>query len=259
MSNAKLKDREELTASWHALCEKTLQIASKLSEEGDPNVGGADQVGVNMWAMALLCRSVNNFIGVQSLLRKNLIVEARTLVRCCYENLFRLGYLSKKGSAAVEEWQWDYHASTKALGNDLLTWSRNNRKRLEVQDEFDIFMQDLNTKKSKKSVLKREADEAGLADAYTVYRVLSGDAAHPTDAVLGRHLHADDDGTLAVSGASVWFDENEELETLELGCQALLHVCSAANDLLLLKHGRRLEELIGKHKRLTERTLSSLG
>jgi hypothetical protein len=49
-------------------------------------------------ALALLSRTLANLKGVAVLVQKGLVVEARVLARCCYENLFMLGGLHADGT-----------------------------------------------------------------------------------------------------------------------------------------------------------------
>jgi hypothetical protein len=47
--------------------------------------------------LALLSRTLSNFKGVVLLTQQRMVVEARVLARCCYENLFMVGGLHAKG------------------------------------------------------------------------------------------------------------------------------------------------------------------
>ena len=48
-------------------------------------------------ALALLSRTLSNLKGVAILTERGLAVEARTLARCCYENLFMVGNACLEG------------------------------------------------------------------------------------------------------------------------------------------------------------------
>lgn len=249
-------DRDELIEAWKTLSDKTLNVAKELSAEADPNRDENKDFYVRLWAIALLCRSVNNFTGMQLLLTDAFIVEARTLVRCCYENLFRVAYLAKKRQAAVHEWLADWDANNRTVGNDLLTWSKNNSKDITTNDEFEKFMSVLNAKKLEKSKFQQEAKVGGMLDGYIAYRMLSRDAAHPSAAVLFRHARSETDGTLTISGAELQLDENEDLDTVALACNALIHVSAGVNEILTLQHGRTLLELHNEHLALDSATLA---
>jgi hypothetical protein len=54
-----------------------------------------------------------------------MVVEARVLTRCCFENLFTVVKLQEKGSAFVEKMDADRKAIRKARGEFLLKHSRD--------------------------------------------------------------------------------------------------------------------------------------
>jgi hypothetical protein len=70
--------------------------------------------------LALLCRTVGNFKGVIVLAKQGLAVEARTLTRSCYENLFCLGGLIEKGDEFVEAMHRSQIRSFRMQGEFLL-------------------------------------------------------------------------------------------------------------------------------------------
>jgi hypothetical protein len=71
------------------------------------------------YAVALLARTVSNFNGVMVLLNSKLIVEARTLMRCCWENAFYLAAVAKSGDKFVNEMVKGDQANRHALGERL--------------------------------------------------------------------------------------------------------------------------------------------
>jgi len=54
-------------------------------------------------ALALLCRTISNFKGAMVMVREDLIIEAQTLTRCCYENLIWIAALRDRGSQFVND------------------------------------------------------------------------------------------------------------------------------------------------------------
>lgn len=246
--------KEEALTAWKVLEKKILDVAVAMTEQADPRgPDGTDSI-VKLWAIALLYRSANNFAGVQVLLEESLIVEARTIVRCIYENLFRVGYLVSNGYEAVKTWLQDHDAANKAVGNALQQWADEHE--VEEIEEFAQFMADLNGKKIPKSGMETQAIAAGLKEHYITYRMLSADAAHPTARVLSRHARQESDGTLTISGASLWTDENEELETRALACLAFLFICRGANKIVETGYQSPLEKLSAECSKLYADTLA---
>ena len=229
-------------------------VAVQVSEEADPHDDNGENSIIKLWAIALLCRSTNNFVGMQLLLGDSLIVEARTLVRCVYENLFRVGYLVSEGYEAVKIWLLYHDAANKAVGNELQQWAKDHE--VEEVEEFAQFMADLNGKKIPKSGMQTQAIAAGLKEHYITYRMLSADAAHPTARVLSRHARQESDGSLTISGASFWTDDDEESETWALACLALLFICLGVNKIVGSSFQEALEQLSAECSKLHADTLA---
>jgi hypothetical protein len=71
-------------------------------------------------SLGLLCRSISNFQGALTMARNNQAVECRTLVRSCWENLFRIDQLRQHGADFVKAMRSDESANRVAaptLGN----------------------------------------------------------------------------------------------------------------------------------------------
>lgn len=243
-------DRHEQLAAWKAVAQKLMGLGVSMSEQANPDASSGEERLVKLWAIALLCRTTNNFAGVHLLLEDNLIVEARTLVRCCYENLFRMSYLVAKGYDALKVWIGEHNASTKKVGNELLAWQRRQVDVLNEADEFDTFMEEVNKRETATSGFAAQADVGGVRDQYITYRMLSADSAHPTMEVLSRHGRIEADDSLTISGASLWSEEDEDIDTWELACLAVIQVYSGADTILKLGREAALQECITEAARL---------
>jgi hypothetical protein len=71
-------------------------------------------------SLALLCRTVGNFKGVVALTKEGLVVEARTLTRSCYENLYCMAALIEQGDDFVKALHQDQMRSIRSQGEFLL-------------------------------------------------------------------------------------------------------------------------------------------
>jgi hypothetical protein len=80
-------------------------------------------------AMTILCRTLGHFHGVAWLINQKRIVEARILTRCCFENLFWIGALVKKGPAFVDEMERDDVASFKKRTRGWLSFGKQRNHR----------------------------------------------------------------------------------------------------------------------------------
>jgi hypothetical protein len=58
---------------------------------------------LSVLAYLLLCRTISNFEGMVLLEKHRLVVEARTLARCCVENLFLAAGLHEEGDAFARQ------------------------------------------------------------------------------------------------------------------------------------------------------------
>lgn len=185
-------------------------------------------------SLTLLLRSVNNFAAMRALLREGFIVEARTVVRSIYENLFWLAALSKKGEEFVAGVVGHDGDTRLKRGRELLSWAKKQTGPLNFEEKLGDVLKDLsdNQKKTFDVGYKSSADAGGLGDGYIIYRVLSTDSAHPSATSLSRHLSDDpQSGALTFHGSPI-SEDGEHVDTLELASSALLGVCVAANELL---------------------------
>jgi hypothetical protein len=73
---------------WRSLAGKLLEAGAQLFDSTDivRTLQGARDPKIV--ALSLLARTIGNFEGALVMLDQNRIVEARALIRCCWENLF---------------------------------------------------------------------------------------------------------------------------------------------------------------------------
>ena len=70
-------------------------------------------------ALTLLARTISNLKGALILLDARRIVEARTITRCCLENLYWTIALTEKGDAFVLQMRDDDLGHRKATGQAI--------------------------------------------------------------------------------------------------------------------------------------------
>jgi hypothetical protein len=168
-------------------------------------------------------------------LEKDFVVEARTLVRCCYENLFWIASLNADGPRLIEQMIMADATHRIKRGNALLEWARTSGGQ-PLESGLDAFLQKLESETPKKGDVNLfEAAKSGnISAGYIIYRVLSTDAAHPSAVSLGRHLQYDDSEPpqkLTFLGMPR-VDSHEESQTAEFGFSALLTVALLANKIV---------------------------
>jgi hypothetical protein len=244
--------REEVTTAWDVLGDKTIATCEQVvmdAEFGDQN---SKEFSVKLAAILLLCRTAHHFAAVRLLLTNKFVVEARTLARCCYENLFWIGGLTTKGPAFIEQMGADYDYRTRTLVNDLAAHDTHDlTSDPDLEAKFTAFMDELNAR-SKGGAISHQAEAVGadLKAGYTFYRVLSGDAAHPSARSISRHLDSTQE-VLTITNQPLAIGDDEDIETFELACGALLSVCTGADMLVGGKHADELGALATEFKALS--------
>ena len=171
------------------IAERLLQTGLQIAEQCELTVTKRGFVHPKLLALKLLCRTLPNFKGVVVLTREKLLVEARVLARCCYENLFMVGGLSAEGDAFAERMIADDRAGRNkrlkfAFESESLFETLSQETQVAVTEAYEA----LRTGQKKEFLNPKDASGIGpFKQAYIAYSQFSGDAAHPTITALARH------------------------------------------------------------------------
>src|SRR5215204_3461841 len=187
------------------------------------------------------------------MVKEGLIVEARTLVRCCIENLIWIDGLATKGKEFITEVVHDEYKSKMARGKQLLEWVAAQKTQLELGEKLELFLDETKKQfpKAKKINLKASLQAGPLKDLYGFYGVLSADAAHPSASSLSRHIEKPETNVINIGNPEP--EEEEVLETLEYGCMAMIGVCVGTNQIIgSLPSGQKLEGLFQEYTKLQQ-------
>lgn len=227
---------EEKIKAWLELGAKILETCNGVLlqaqfEEKDKTLSNPKVI-----ALTLMCRTVNNFGALRVLIENQFVVEARTIARCCYENLFWLGGLTAKGDEFVKQMMDDHELSTIKRGNELMQWAKKQDGKLDFEGPLAAFLEKMKAQSSAKSgvVHKNAADAGKLGEGYIIYRTLSTDSAHPSIVSLSRHIGQKTEVEIEyVTIIGEPPPDSAELdETLKFGCSSLLGACVAANQII---------------------------
>jgi len=157
-------------------------------------IGPGEMSGQHLFGLLLLIRSLSNFQGGLLMAERGMVVEARTLFRCCFENAFWLGALLKDGDDFISDIMGDEVANTKSKAR----WMMRDPSRLEFSGpnavaRLQARVDEMEEASGKVSGQKLEdaAKRGRLGDAYIYYKVLSGDAAHPSVSAMNRYVQRD--------------------------------------------------------------------
>jgi hypothetical protein len=186
-------------------------------------IGPGEMSGQHLFGLLLLIRSLSNFQGGLLMAERGMVVEARTLFRCCFENAFWLGALLKDGDDFIHDIMGDEVASTKSKVN----WLIRDPSRLEFSGPNAHARLQARVEKMEKEwggkVSSQKLDDAAkrgkLGDAYLYYKVLSGDAAHPSVSAMNRYVQLRQNGFTGIT-CGPFLDEVSD--SLNCGCQEMI-------------------------------------
>jgi hypothetical protein len=234
---------------WLDLCQRLYAKGVDVFEGADVPVTEDGTRDPRVVALTLLARSMSQARSVVLLLDNNRVVEARTLTRSVYENMFWAAALVKKGDAFIEAIELDDITSRKKRAAGLLDWAKAQGEIADYHASLEAFRDRLWDDHGKTDDIKliQAAQAGGVSHGYNVYRELSNDAAHPSSASLSRHVTLAEDGangppfTLHAEPPN---DPMEAVDTLELLASALLGVIIAVNETVgFVNAGERLDAI----------------
>jgi hypothetical protein len=161
-----------------------------------------------------------------------MIVEARALVRCCYENLIFIGALKHKNEEFVDALLKDDAASKRNRANFLLKRSKGKGLVLGFEEHLAPFIKRLEEPHPHAKLInaKTTAEETVLSDAYVYYAEMSADGAHATWAALDRYIERDTNGSTCTITYKPQASQGEIEETLVFACNALIGACVGVTD-----------------------------
>jgi len=224
-------NRDHLVSRPNELQERWIQYSQRLASVAISILGEADKLTVNsdvrdpkVLALTLLCRTLLNFKGALLMVQNGMTVEARTLTRCCFENLLWIGELAARGEEFVQEMARDEAAAQQSRGKMIL--SLNDALEDKLHAPLKARMDQLKEiyPKSKPIKFSELGKMNGIADSYLWFKLLSGDSAHPSMTSLARHLTRERDGSIMITVVpdAIPKDMND---TLQFANQALLGAC----------------------------------
>jgi hypothetical protein len=212
------------------LCNELSDAAFKIAGQADVKITENTPLEPKFLALALLCRTLGNFKGVVLLLEQGLLVEARVLTRCCFENQFIIGGLYTKGAEFAQLIKADDVAGRKARVK-FVTDTNGISQGLsqETRDEMTKAKTWLTALKGSYLKAKDAAAAGPFNEVYLAYSQYSGDAAHPTFTALMRHCIVEDEN-LTFDVVPLQIDDQLD-DTLHLASISLLSVSAIVNEM----------------------------
>lgn len=224
---SKLSPVEERT---FAFAEDVVKLAHAIAGAGIAKFDFEGKRDPKAYGLALLCRSISNFRGALTMARHDQVVECRTLVRSCWENLFLVDGLLREGAAFVETMRSHESWGRVSLGETSLkhpgvadTPSGQIVRGLIKRERAEF------PKPNKMSV--KSTAKGDIEKMYPAYAVLSHDAAHASVTALRRYFRRRHDGRLTMDIVPP-FKAKDRLATLDMACEAVLGACIGVSQLL---------------------------
>ena len=242
-----------LIADWKIHSDDIENCARAIFETANVRITDKGFANPTYLALTLLARTVSNLKGATILLEAKRIVEARTITRCCLENLYWTVGLAEQGEAFVRQMRDDELSHKKAIGQAIFDSEASLDQ--EAHERLRSFMRNLNKGEFGKKTLNPKG-VAQIRDdfsrTYMFYSQLSSDSAHPSVTALSRYVVVDHinghgfDTEPLVKPAQI-------AETYEYLSMACLGVCIGVNQILGgTEGGKRLNALAERHTALFE-------
>jgi Family of unknown function (DUF5677) len=223
---------ETLKTQWTQLADSIGQIGYDILGGRPVTITAKGFADPKVLAIMLMSRTLSNFRGVFALIERGLVVEARVLVRCCFENAFWIAGLHADGDRFAREMLQAEMRSRRVRGEWVLSTTA------ELSEEVEKRLRDqLRMIKKKwpdaKSLNPKDVALGGLLrDGYLIYSQLSADAAHPTVTSLHRHVgRSESDGEKLIEVVPEPSQE-ETVKTWDWACNAVLGACVGVNKIL---------------------------
>jgi hypothetical protein len=222
---------------WLAFADRLISLAYSIFGEAKIDITEKLFGEPKILSLALLCRTVGNFKGVVALTKEGLVVEARTLTRSCYENLYCMAALIEQGDDFVKAMHHDQIRSFRSQGEFLLeNIDDEHIGDPSFVDQLRGRLKEMKSRWPKASFItpKQTVKDSVLRQSYLLYSKLSGDAAHPSVLALKRHLVQFEEDGEPVVGLDVNPPErgSEIADTIDLACNAMVGACVTTNQIL---------------------------
>ncbi len=222
---------------WIEFAERLLTLCVEILGASDVQITEKQFAEPKVLALALLCRTHMNLKGVIVVARDGLTVEARTLARSCYENMFFVAGLVEKGEEFVAAMYDDDLKSLRSRGEFVLEGLCDlDPLGEEMAKQLRGRVQELKKRRPKAKLLtaKEALKDSVMRKAYLFYSQLSGDAAHPSITALKRHLLRLVENGEPILGLDIHPLERgiEVANTLDIACNAVLGTCVGVNQIL---------------------------
>jgi Family of unknown function (DUF5677) len=252
--------RTKLVEEWRTLVIDVIDVGLRMfttAEVQKTERGYADE---KVLALTLLARTVSNAKGAILLLDAKRVVEARTITRCVFENLYWIVGLAEERDAFVRKMGDDEMSHRRAQGQNIfaadiaLEAGIGERLRDYLRRNKKQFQKGVSLSPKQVAQVRRD-----FAKTYIFYGQLSSDAAHPSMTALHRYVVPETHPEGGGIDVEPVVSDHELAETCEYLCMAAIGVCIAANQIIGGTAGAApLNSIADRYTDLSNRTKTAL-
>jgi hypothetical protein len=210
---------------WLKFAHKLIRAGGSLAKASSNYIPNNPFSNPKLVVLLLLARTISHMKSIIALMQADRMLEARILVRNCFENAFYAARFAAEGEKFLEEILEDDRKRRNSQGKLLF------KNGLPVGEDFRKFMKETKGWEKSKSIdVKSVASKGAIEGAYVFYSYLSQDA-HPTTNTLSRYFTIHADGSSEINFEPSVLEEDAQ-ETMELCAVAALGVIVAVNDVM---------------------------
>ena len=240
---------------WKSQCATIGECATSIFATADVKITPKGFADPQFLALMLLARTASNLKAALILLDSGQIVEARTITRCCLENLYWVVGLAEDGDKFVKQMRDDELSHRRALGQAIFAGEYTLDQ--EVEQRLRDQMRDLNRSGLANKTLNPKVVASMRDDfkqTYIFYSQLSSDSAHPSISALNRYVVPDHPEGPGFDTVPIVKTAEIE-ETYEYLSMATMGVCVAVNQIIGgTSGGQKLNAIAEQHTILSNRS-----
>jgi hypothetical protein len=241
-----------LVEDWLQFTDKLLEAGVSVMSTGAVDLATKSHADPKVISLLLLTRTLSHLKAIRMLIRAGRTVEARILVRNCFENSFYVARLAKDGSKFVAE-MLESEKKRRAARGQLLF-----EHQLEMETETEAKLREW--MRARKSWQRSEtlnprdiSKQTAIEKTYIFYSELSVDA-HPSTDTLARYLLPEDEQGNPGIDLEPSAKPDELADTLHLNACAVLSVLFGANEIMEAEASQLLTNLANEYQRLEQQT-----
>jgi Family of unknown function (DUF5677) len=246
----------DLVTQWRQLVSDVQSVGLRIFETADVPKNYKGFSDEKALALMLLARTLSHIRGALLLLEAKCVVEARTITRCCFENLYWMVGLIEEGEGFVRKMRDDEMSHRKSQGQSI--FATEVELEADVRNRLQNFMKATNQKFGSARTLSPKHVASIRSDferTYIFYGQLSSDSAHPSVTALNRYAVSGNEIDMEGIDVNPVVGDGELVETFEYLTMAAMGVCVGVNQIVGgTEGGIALNAIAERYTELSNRT-----